>query len=88
MPTICKECHHTGSMRVDEDDGDCQCPCHDVADAGPELLAACEQLRAAFMAGCGDALNGLKRDRLVKAGAAMDAAIAKATGKPYKRRPT
>lgn len=49
--------------------------------AAPDLLAACEELKAAFMGGCGEAAKGSpKHKRLVKAGAAMDAAIAKAKG--------
>lgn len=38
----CKECHHRPSMRVAEHGAECQCACHDIADASPELLAACE----------------------------------------------
>lgn len=48
--------------------------------AAPDLLAACEELKAAFMDGCGDAKSGPKRLRLVKAGSEMDKAIAKAKG--------
>lgn len=46
----------------------------------PELLAAAEELKAAFMDGCGDATKGPKRARLVAAGAALEAAIARAKG--------
>jgi hypothetical protein len=41
---ICSDCHHTPSGRFSGTyAAQCYCPCHDVADAGLELLAACEQ---------------------------------------------
>ncbi len=39
---ICDECHHFPSGRVAEYGACCSCKCHDVADAAPDLLAACE----------------------------------------------
>ena len=39
---ICKECHHQPSGRDTLGVGRCYCKCHDVADAAPELLEACE----------------------------------------------
>lgn len=48
--------------------------------AAPDLLAAAEELRAAFVDGCGEATRGPKRKRLVAAGLALDLAIAKAKG--------
>ena len=39
---ICQECHHLPSSRVTLGIGRCYCGCHDVADAAPVLLAACE----------------------------------------------
>lgn len=41
----CPTCHHRPSCRVDEDRGECTCKCHDVADAAPDLLAACKAVR-------------------------------------------
>ena len=35
---LCPECHHAPSGRTFA----CECCCHDVADAGPELLEACK----------------------------------------------
>ncbi len=40
----CKECHHSPSGRFDLNSWECYCKCHDIADAAPELLAACEQM--------------------------------------------
>jgi hypothetical protein len=39
---ICRDCHHRPSGRTQEYGADCYCPCHDVADVAPDLLAACE----------------------------------------------
>jgi hypothetical protein len=46
MTSVCPECHHRPSDRNDPGDFsgpalECFCKCHDVADAAPELLAAC-----------------------------------------------
>lgn len=57
-----------------------------TGDAGPDelirvkaalsqLTAAADELRQAFLDGCGQATRGPKRKRLVAAGAAVDAAI-------------
>lgn len=40
---ICPECHHRPSGRIAEYGAACQCHCHDIADAAPELLAACKE---------------------------------------------
>lgn len=40
----CKDCHHMPSRRNAEYGAACQCKCHDVADAAPDLLAACEEM--------------------------------------------
>ncbi len=41
---ICASCHHKPSERRPEDAywGVCRCGCHDVADAAPALLNACQ----------------------------------------------
>lgn len=44
MSKPCPECHHTPSCRVAEYGAECQCQCHDVADASPDLLAALKDL--------------------------------------------
>ncbi len=47
MPTLCPECHHRPSGRGTNSEGyfaACYCKCHDVADAAPQLLAACKSL--------------------------------------------
>ena len=50
---ICPKCNHRPSMRVhlislrfecDGEMAECQCPCHDAADAGPELLAVASEI--------------------------------------------
>lgn len=41
---ICQECHCRPSCRYDCDGRPCFCKCHDVADAAPELLAACKMV--------------------------------------------
>lgn len=49
---ICPKCHHRPSMRANCHSGamrdvasyHCQCPCHDAADAGPELLAVASEI--------------------------------------------
>lgn len=47
---ICATCLHGPSMRYDgTPSGVCQCECHDVADAAPELLAALERIMAEFV---------------------------------------
>lgn len=43
---LCKDCHHMPSRRNAEYGAACQCRCHDIADASPELLAACKSARA------------------------------------------
>lgn len=49
--------------------------------AAPDLYAAAEELKAAFMDGCGNSRPGsAKRKRLQAAGAALDAACRKARG--------
>lgn len=42
MALLCPECHHYPSGRTVEGQGHCFCKCHDVADAAPNLLAACK----------------------------------------------
>jgi hypothetical protein len=62
----------------DPNDDEALCPLHAAAH---DLLAAAEELKAAFLAGCGDAKPGsAKHKRLVAAGAALDSAVAKAKG--------
>jgi hypothetical protein len=39
-PKQCPDCHHSPSRRIADHGAECQCKCHDVADAAPELLAA------------------------------------------------
>lgn len=39
---VCQECHHTGSCRFNAAGVQCYCHCHDIADAAPELLTACQ----------------------------------------------
>ena len=39
----CKECHHLPSCRFDAHGVQCYCECHDVADAGPDLLPIVEE---------------------------------------------
>lgn len=43
---ICPDCHHRPSMRQGNPGlpraYECECPCHDAADAGPRLLEVCE----------------------------------------------
>ena len=39
---ICQQCHHRPSVRFVPYGAECTCRCHDIADAAPELLAACE----------------------------------------------
>ena len=42
MP-FCPECHHYPSERFEECRPErCYCKCHDVADAAPDLFAACK----------------------------------------------
>jgi hypothetical protein len=67
-PLLCKECHHRPSERIEEGYvARCYCSCHDVADASPDLLAACEQVLKDF----GDRLTGktviMLRDAIAKA---------------------
>jgi len=53
---ICPTCNHRPSMRLNPIRNcesmailvDCHCPCHDAADAGPELLTMCENVRDAI----------------------------------------
>lgn len=37
---ICQSCHHRPSCRTAEHGAACYCPCHDAADAAPDLLVA------------------------------------------------
>lgn len=50
MPTktrrLCSDCHHTPSRRIADHGAECCCRCHDVADAAPQMLAACEAVIA------------------------------------------
>jgi hypothetical protein len=42
--TLCPSCHHRPAERFSAGFGACcHCKCHDVADAAPELLAACKR---------------------------------------------
>ena len=41
---LCPECHHYPSGRIAEYSATCDCSCHDVADAAPELLSACQNV--------------------------------------------
>ncbi len=42
----CEICHHKPSRRMDAELRRCDCKCHDVADAAPQLLAACKEVAA------------------------------------------
>ena len=72
----CEE-NNLGSRPVSLEEAGCNAR---LIAAAPELLDAAEELKAAFMDGCGEATKGPKRARLVKAAAALDDAIAKAKG--------
>jgi hypothetical protein len=85
---VCPTCGHEWD-RHDPDDGTCDapradggfgvCPCGRNQDSTAlDLLKAAKELRAAFLDGCGEVTRGPKRKRLLEAGAALDAAIAKA----------
>ena len=93
----CPECHHAPSGRTFALWGrclTCECRCHDVADASPELLVACNKtLRFLVALGISDQLI-LAIDRLFQVPAAnkgaailsvqrtLADAIAKAEGEP------
>ncbi len=48
-PFACPKCHHFPSGRHSGDyNARCYCRCHDVTDAAPELLAACELIVAGW----------------------------------------
>jgi len=72
---LCNECHHYPSERFEEcNPARCYCKCHDVADASPDLLAACK------------AAQRVLRDSVTLAdiqtlGEQLDAAVAKAEAK-------
>lgn len=47
----CQDCGHRPSQRMQVFPfRDCGCRCHDAADAGPTLLAACKELKDALAA--------------------------------------
>jgi len=77
-PTICPKCYHRPSGRYAEYGDECQCKCHDVADAGSELLAALRQI-AELEGDCEQQVFRLTR---FQAAQIARAAILKAEGGP------
>jgi len=80
---ICSECHHLPSERFNSGGVQCYCRCHDVADAGPELLAACKTCLARHKQAyeLRQKLSGIIGGKLAEEIALVEAAIDKAEGR-------
>ena len=71
-PTICSDCHHAPSIRCRPDayGADCHCKCHDVADAGPELLSclrACVEIEEQAAPASSSPLRERSREAMARA---------------------